>query len=353
MGSKISKAVRPHVKAVASPVATAHHANEGNARQGTPPQLPDKSESDNTNVATSTTTPAASRRRSSEPARQTAAAVDNDMEQPRDTLSLLRLLVAQYPPEPIDHEPSAPSPAPAAATRPPPPPNPPPLSEPEVQCLICCTQLPKEKDPMHAKEVIKPCKCTSTYCTACVKKMFIEACKDLTLMPPRCCVPIHLHHVRPYLSQDEIAEFKSKYEEWSTPNPFYCPIPTCSAFIPPRLLPQQVTGKRADSGIGTPSANTLDCPTCKADICLDCRQQAHPNSMCNVTEFGIDPETAALLKSWGYKKCPKCGNGLKRMYGCNHMYVNTYVRVPCETYADFTPPYLGPVGVVQISVGSA
>jgi hypothetical protein len=124
------------------------------------------------------------------------------------------------------------------------------------------------------------------------------------------------------LTKDEFAEYKSKYEEWLTPNPFYCPMPRCSAFIPERLLPEAVTKnkeRRIDSVIGTPPSKTIACPTCEADICPDCRQVAHPKSLCNISDFGIDVRTTELLKSWGYKKCPKCGHGLKRMFGCNHL----------------------------------
>ncbi|KAI4665376.1 uncharacterized protein J4E78_002836 [Alternaria triticimaculans] len=141
-------------------------------------------------------------------------------------------------------------------------------------------------------------------------------------MPPRCCGQIPIHYAKPHLTKEEFTEFKSKYEEWLTPNPFYCPVPICSAFIPERLLPDQATkkqGKRADSGVGTPTLNVFACPTCSAEICLECRQIAHPDAICNISDFGIDAETTELLKSWGYKRCPKCGHGLKRMYGCLHM----------------------------------
>ncbi|KAF1842893.1 uncharacterized protein K460DRAFT_340447 [Cucurbitaria berberidis CBS 394.84] len=286
MGSKFSKAVRPHVRVVASPSATAQHdANENEARQDSTPRLPD-------NAPTS-------------------------MEQPGDATAAFSLFLAGQQLMSIEYAATDPMPPPPAVAFTP---HPPP--EIDVQCLICCTQLPKERDPMHAKEVLRPCRlCNNAYCITCVKKMFIEACKNTSSMPPSCCGQIHLHNVRPYLSQEEIAEFKSKYEEWSTLKPFYCPIPTCSVFIPGRLLPQQAKseGKRVDSGIGTPTANTFDCPTCQAGICVGCRQVAHPNSLCNVGEFGIDAETEALLKGWGYKKCPKCGHGLRRMYGCAHM----------------------------------
>ncbi|KAF1360890.1 hypothetical protein EJ07DRAFT_114429 [Lizonia empirigonia] len=195
--------------------------------------------------------------------------------------------------------------------------------EPDVQCIGCCTELPKAKAPRYAHEVIKPCRfCNSTYCVQCVRSMFLKAFKDSTRMPPRCCVQIHLHHIKPHLTAEEILEYKSKYEEWSTPKPFYCPRPTCSVFIPERLLPRQAESKgkrKADSGIGIPTPPMFMCPKCEGEICINCRQAAHTETLCASLDLGVDAETAALLKEWGYKRCPKCSQGLKRMYGCNHM----------------------------------
>lgn len=187
----------------------------------------------------------------------------------------------------------------------------------EISCIICCEPVPKEQEPIY------PCKCSTAYCTTCIKDMFIKACKNLSHMPPRCCNQIQLHFVRPYLTETEAAEFRTKYDEWSTPNPFYCPVPTCSAFIPPRIIQQAKTmdkGKqRVDSVVGIPSSPKIACPKCQTDVCTGCRGIAHNNSACEKIEFGVDEETAELLKSWGYKRCPKCGNGVRRMYGCNHM----------------------------------
>ena len=193
----------------------------------------------------------------------------------------------------------------------------------EVQCLVCCSPLPNEKDRRHVHEAIKPCRsCSSTYCIPCVRNMFLAACKDSTRMPPRCCTQFHLHHIKAYLTAEEIAEYRSKYEEWNTKEPFYCPTPSCSTFIPARLLPQRARAegrRKVDSGVGIFTPPEFECPQCEARICVDCRQLSHPNNLCSKLDFGVDPATAALLKAWGYKRCPKCGQGLKRMYGCSHM----------------------------------
>ncbi|KAF2503222.1 hypothetical protein BU16DRAFT_427857, partial [Lophium mytilinum] len=171
-----------------------------------------------------------------------------------------------------------------------------------------------------------PCRlCHSDYCKSCVKGMFIKACKDTTRMPPKCCSILQLHVALPMLSPDEAKLYREKYEEWSTPKPMYCPIPTCSAFISNRSLPVVPPdtikkGKaRVDSVIGTPKEVQVSCPKCNHDACARCRQSAHPGTPCQLLDFGVDKETAAALKRWGYKQCPKCGNGVRRMMGCNHM----------------------------------
>lgn len=341
MGSRSTKvATPPHVNAVASPVAPTqeHHKTRNDTNETRPCQesLHQATRATMTSVqfydkidleqATQTTT--TSRRRYSEPAQTAAMATELNSQGTRhldafESFVVERNLMAID----IEHGDSLsllPTPQPSSGVA-----NesisttPEESEESEVQCISCCAQLPKEKDPMYAKKVIKPCRsCNSVYCIPCVKSMFINACRDSTRMPPRCCIQIHLHHIKPHLTTEEVTEYKSRYEEWSTPKPFYCPVPTCSVFIPERILPQRagIKGKRrVDSGIGTPTSPDFQCPKCKGDICVDCRQPAHKDRLCALLDLGVDAETAALLKSWGYKRCPKCSQGLKRMYGCNHM----------------------------------
>jgi hypothetical protein len=318
MGSTISKAVRSQVKADASvaPATSAHHDPTleppvCNIKDNTATVLGFYSH-DDANIATSTTPNMDSQlRRNSAPmptgSAPLAALLQVNQQRLDDFEQFLaeqRLMAIEYPAPPQLSD-RAPAPLP-------PPVDPPP------QCLICCVDLPKD----GSKKALKPCRgCSNSYCTACVKNMFIEACKDSTRMPPRCCYPINLQLAKPYLTEDETSLFRAKYEEWRTPNPTYCPVPVCSAFIPDRLMPQNVRDKkqRADSGVGTPTSESFACPTCEASICTGCRQQAHPGVMCNIDEFGLDADTTALLKSWGYKQCPKCRHGVKRMFGCNHM----------------------------------
>ncbi|KAK6441944.1 hypothetical protein LTR95_001832 [Oleoguttula sp. CCFEE 5521] len=57
------------------------------------------------------------------------------------------------------------------------------------------------------------------------------------------------------------------------------------------------------------------CPTCHVAICTRCRQVAHQGDCDN----SADDHEAAMLLSFGYKRCPRCKHGVKKMYGCPHM----------------------------------
>ena len=340
MGSKISKAVRrPHVSSTnataLTPAGTTAHHDHGFTRERQAALLPEIKPLAPLVVDITSTSPAASSGpdTNSLPSATAIMALPMDAQpalpfsEPRNTeaiQSLAQVLLTDAQRSPDNN----PQPSPPAVCLPPPPPPPavamaseppPPPPEPEVTCIICCEPGVFSKD----NKPIKACRpCGSTYCAPCLKDMFVAASKDISRMPPRCCIQIPLYHARPHLTEAEATEFKSKYEEWSTQNPLYCPVPTCSAFIPDRLIPQTLSLKgkqRIDSMVGTPTLAEFPCPTCNADICTKCRQRAHPGSMCGSLEFGVDEETAKLLKSWGYKRCPKCSNGVKRMFGCNHM----------------------------------
>jgi hypothetical protein len=322
MGSKFSRAVRPHVNADVSvaPASPHHDIDITNERfcQNLAPRLFVRNQKttllshDDIDIATSTTRTANSQRQR---AMSFTAAVS--VENRQQLLNTFEQFYAEHQFRAIDYDIGE---AQTLSATPPPILQP---AEPVPQCIICCKDLPEEKDMSYVKEAMKPCRsCNSTYCVSCVRDMFVEACRDVSRMPPRCCVPINLHQVKSMLSMEEVAVFRSKYDEWSTPNPMYCPVPVCSAFIPDRLLPHHIRAKdrkRVDSGVGVPSSDTFACPTCDASICGDCRQSAHPGSLCSIHEFGLDAETAELLKKWGYKQCPKCNHGVKRMFGCNHM----------------------------------
>ena len=57
------------------------------------------------------------------------------------------------------------------------------------------------------------------------------------------------------------------------------------------------------------------CPSCQIAICASCRKVGHEGE-CN---HAVDDQETAMLQSYGYKRCPRCRHGVKKMYGCPHI----------------------------------
>ncbi|TLD36880.1 zinc ion binding [Venturia nashicola] len=152
-------------------------------------------------------------------------------------------------------------------------------------------------------------------------------------MPAKCCEMIPIHVGAKYLSKEEATEYRTKFEEWKTDakDRVYCPKLTCSEFIPLKQLraagkiPNEADMKEkrdskdpiAPSLAGVASIPSIDCPNCSTTICIKCKSFAHPMEPCKDDTEG--DEMLALLAKWGYKRCPRCGHGTRRMFGCSHM----------------------------------
>ncbi|TIA38538.1 hypothetical protein D6C78_03925 [Aureobasidium pullulans] len=74
---------------------------------------------------------------------------------------------------------------------------------------------------------------------------------------------------------------------------------------------------RPNSNFSTlPAGACFSCPGCHIGICASCKQVAHFGTPCDTS---AQDHEVAMLATYGYKKCPRCGHGVKRMYGCRHM----------------------------------
>ena len=58
------------------------------------------------------------------------------------------------------------------------------------------------------------------------------------------------------------------------------------------------------------------CPKCSGAICISCKQIAHPETPCDTS---AQDHEVAMLEQYGYKRCPRCKAGVKKMFGCSHM----------------------------------
>lgn len=173
-------------------------------------------------------------------------------------------------------------------------------------------------------------------------------------MPPKCCSIIPVSAITNLLDSSQIELYKIKYEEWATPDRIYCPVPTCSTFIPQRLYIKIRPGQpvpRYDT------ANTLPvpfiqstspkkdikphvaCPTCGVSVCTQCRSLSHVDAC---PESDLDPGLEEQLRKWKIKRCPKCRAGVRKMYGCSH--------VQCRCGAHFCWECLLPINQCGVSV---
>ena len=200
--------------------------------------------------------------------------------------------------------------------------------------------------PDHCK------RCASgDFCAGCLKEWFLDACKNESKMPPKCCSIVPLSAIANLLTSSQIELYKAKYEEWATTDRIYCPVPTCSAFIPPRLYIKIRQGpstphkdpfnSNPSTQIGTPKKDIkphVACPTCAVSVCTKCRALRHIGEC---PESDLDPVLEEQLKKWKIKRCPKCRAGVRRMYGCSH--------IECRCGAHFCWECLLPINQCGVS----
>ena len=105
----------------------------------------------------------------------------------------------------------------------------------EVKYLYMCKICLDEKS-----DVIQPCRqCTAMYCRDCLLRLFNLIVENAVPMPPKCCTVLQLYTVLPDFPEEQAQLYRAKFKAWLTGDKAYCPIPSCSALISPRYLPDQ------------------------------------------------------------------------------------------------------------------
>lgn len=122
---------------------------------------------------------------------------------------------------------------------------------------------------------------------SCLRTNFVLASKDDSRMPPTCACGKALPDAYAYevLSDTEFRAYRNKREEINTDKRIYCPAPTCSYFISPRLVEQAIDDRVAELNRMARRPNkfvsgSFRCPHCKASICLICKGLDHPGTDC-------------------------------------------------------------------------
>lgn len=144
--------------------------------------------------------------------------------------------------------------------------------------------------------------CGHEFCLDCTRTMFLGSIKDEELYPPRCC-----GHVVPpgialqVLNYQELRDFSERALEWTAKDRVYCADPTCSKFIPPFAIKDD---------LGT-------CPQCHQQTHLPCRSLMHPGVDCPMDENL--PMVLGIAEGEGWKRCPHCRTMVELGQGCNHI----------------------------------
>lgn len=117
----------------------------------------------------------------------------------------------------------------------------------------------------------------------------------------------------------DLAAFASDFHRLYAGGRSMPPQPSACASVLRRHLWKEI-GKikgRVSAKFATlPATACFSCPECHIGICPSCKQVAHFGKPCDNT---AQDHEIAMLETYGYKKCPRCGHGVKRMYGCRHM----------------------------------
>ena len=142
--------------------------------------------------------------------------------------------------------------------------------------------------------------CSHESCRECIVYLLQASFHDESLFPPRCCgqyIPIKTGQ---WFSRELVDQFNEKKLEYDTPDRTYCSVPTCSTFIPPAFITNEVA----------------TCPKCKWNTCRHCKAGYHAG-VCKE-----DASAQLLLKlaaENGWQSCNACRRLVELNFGCYHI----------------------------------
>ncbi|KAJ7220337.1 hypothetical protein GGX14DRAFT_355237 [Mycena pura] len=169
----------------------------------------------------------------------------------------------------------------------------------QVQCVICGERL-RSSASFTAT-------CGHFYCHECIANLARSCIGDESLYPLQCCrQPLPMEGPEGLFAQLERrlrCSLREKVTEFATPsaNRMYCPRPTCSVFL------------------GSNANRTADvrCASCGTDVCVSCKQTAHPGERCGENEALEQVKALARERHW--QTCPGCARIFDLQQGCFHM----------------------------------
>ncbi|KAG6026382.1 hypothetical protein E4U40_002158 [Claviceps sp. LM458 group G5] len=145
------------------------------------------------------------------------------------------------------------------------------------------------------------CPCSHDYCRDCITSLFSAVINDESLFPPRCCKePIPLDLSKPFLSATLLGTYEAKKLEHETLDKTYCHVRTCSTFVPPAFVKDDVA----------------TCFKCQSKTCTMCKGETHTGD-CPADTLTADFLQIATENGW--QRCYSCRRVVDLDTGCNHI----------------------------------
>lgn len=186
----------------------------------------------------------------------------------------------------------------------------------EVECPICFCQYPVSGFPARAT-VTELCDHPDKACVQCIAASISETVKRgaLHLLAcPICPQKLTRNDIKEYSSKDVYERYTYLKQQSEIPGHWIsCTNPSCGGSQP------------HDSK--SPDGPKMICNHCQHETCARHRRPWHEGQSC--MEFDMDPAqierleeeeaTARLLSQEDTSICPKCGQGVTKTEGCDHM----------------------------------
>ncbi|KAG5645784.1 hypothetical protein DXG03_005321 [Asterophora parasitica] len=157
--------------------------------------------------------------------------------------------------------------------------------------------------------------CKHVYCMACMRH-YLTSAAETKIFPllcmgeeANCKVPIPIPVIQRFLIPQQFEHLVnvvfSTYLERHPQDFKYCITPDCTQIY------------RANT------RTMLKCPSCFAEVCSSCHEEAHEGMTCEERRERKAQEENQLNDNWaemhGVKRCPSCQVYIEKTEGCNHM----------------------------------
>lgn len=161
--------------------------------------------------------------------------------------------------------------------------------------------------------------CNASICCLCLCRRLREGIQYVAQHPLTCtCGEVSLINETTvlFLTPEQEHQLYLRCDEWYCSDPLYCPVPTCSAYIPmlPCLL-QFGRSKRASASSSEELPSRISCVKCDVPICTQCKGRADDEAhrgdnifdngrpvQCTRPNIHHDKEVERLIQEKAYRK---------------------------------------------------